>query len=448
MNLTVYPGKPLKGIVEDALPGDKSISHRVALLAALATGVSHIENFQVSGVTRPMLQSLRALGVSWQLQGKTLIVDGKGVSGLKNPSFPIDCGNSATTLRLLTGAIAGAGVAATLDGTPGLRRRPMGRIVEPLLAMGVNITSDPAGTAPLTLQERAKNNPLHSLQFSLTVASAQVKSCLLLAALGAAGKTVLCEPGPSRDHTERILASMGVQVFSHQEKTPQGVNYWIEITPPVPLVLSPLQMSLPADPSAASFLIVAALITPGSCLSIKGICLNPTRTGLLETLQSMGGDIKIKNQHLTAGEPVGDLVVNYSKLHGTDISGTLVVRMIDEFPILAVAAAIAEGSTVVHDAAELRLKESDRIAVLAAELRVLGVAIEEYSDGFTIHGGKLSGGRVHSHEDHRLAMSLAVAGLVAQSFVTVQNAECTAESFPNFAETLQTLGANLVSQEG
>lgn len=441
MNLVSKSVNPLCGTVDAELPGDKSISHRAALFAAFADGTSHIEHFQVSGVTRPMLQALTSFGIQWSLEGESLTVEGRGISAWKNPTFPIDCGNSATTLRLLAGAIAGVGVTATLDGSYGLRRRPMDRIVEPLRKMGAVIKTTPGGIAPLIIQERSEGQKLKPLTYDLPVASAQVKSCLLLAALGAEGTTVLNEPGPSRDHTERMLSGMGVSVKSYEVEAHNTLRYMVELTPPNPLVLSPLNMSLPADPSAAAFLIVAALIIPGSSLTLKGVCLNPTRTGLLDALQAMGAYISVSNQHDAGGELVGDLLVNYSELQGTEVGGSLVVRMIDEFPIFAIAAAVANGTTIVHDAHELRLKESDRIAMLAAELRALGVKIEEHPDGFTIHGGKLRGGTVESHGDHRLAMSLAIAGLAAQSPITVQHAECTAESFPTFAETLRKLGA-------
>lgn len=447
MNLVSRSGKSLRGSVDAELPGDKSISHRAALFAAFADGTSHIEHFQVSGVTRPMLQALTSFGIQWSLECESLTVEGRGIGAWKNPTFPIDCGNSATTLRLLAGAIAGAGVTATLDGSYGLRRRPMDRIVEPLRKMGAMIKTTPGGIAPLTIQARSEGQKLKPLTYDLPVASAQVKSCLLLAALGAEGITLLNEPGPSRDHTERMLSGMGVKVKSYEIEAHNTLRYMVELTPPNPLVLTPLNMSLPADPSAAAFLIVAALIIPGSSLALKGVCLNPTRTGLLDALQAMGADISVSNQHDAGGELVGDLLINYSELQGTEIGGSLVVRMIDEFPIFAIAAAVANGTTIVHDAHELRLKESDRIAMLAAELRLLSVEIEEHPDGFTIRGGKLKGGIVESHGDHRLAMSLAVAGFAAESPIIVQHAECTAESFPAFAKTLQSLGASISIEE-
>lgn len=447
MKLTIFPGSSLNGETGSDIPGDKSISHRASLFAAIATGESRIENFQVSGVTRPILKALTMLCVPWQLAGFTLMVQGKGLAGLKSPKLPIDCGNSATTLRLLAGAIAGAGISAELDGSSGLRRRPMDRIVDPLRQMGVCINASPAETAPLRLTTRPVESSLTPLHYSIPIASAQVKTCLLLAGLGANGTTILKEPGPSRDHTERMLSSMGVRIISHLENSEQRTQYVVEMTSSKSLELAPLNLHVPGDPSAAAFLIVAALVTPGSCLTLRDICLNPTRIGLLDALTSMGAIFTLSNQQMTGGEPTGDLTVEYAPLHSTEINGLLVVRMIDEFPALAVAAALAQGVTVVHDAAELRLKESDRISVLARELRLLGVNIEERSDGFTIHGGKLHGGCVQSHGDHRLAMSFVVAGLNGETPTTVLGVECIAESFPIFAETLQRLGANLKSED-
>jgi 3-phosphoshikimate 1-carboxyvinyltransferase len=448
--LMVFPGRPLNGEIgganEPALPGDKSLSHRAALLAAMAAGESRIENFQVSGVTRAMLEALSALDVPWRLDGKTLYVKGVGLGRAVDSgqlACPVrqgawlHCGNSATTLRLLAGALAAWGASATLDGSPGLRSRPMNRIVEPLRQMGVDIQAT-QGCAPLTLQSSAR--PLRALEYTLPVASAQVKSCLLLAALAGDGETTLIEPGPSRDHTERMLRAMGVKVESGLTQG-QGLT---RITPPTPLVLSPLEATLPGDISAAAFLIVAGLIIPGSRLTLRGIGLNPTRTGLLEALVEMGADLCISNQTEKGGEPLGDLTVGYSSLHGTRVSGERVVRMIDEFPAFAAAAAYAHGTTLVADAQELRHKESDRITLLGDELRSLGVSFTETPDGFIIEGGgALNGGVVQSHGDHRLAMSLAVAGLAARASVTVHGALAMQESFPEFIAVLQALGASV-----
>ena len=491
MNMIIFPGSPLRGAV--TLPGDKSISHRAALFAALAEGESHIENFLMAGVTEVMLDALTALGISWELNGTTLTVIGKGISGLQAPVTSLFCGNSATTLRLLAGAIAAANMDAVLDGSPGLRRRPMDRIVEPLREMGVNVEAADGKFAPLTFHKSASrqvgksasrqvgkmaNEPTNqptdypipqSLNHSinLPVASAQVKTCLLLAALAADRPTTIIEPGPSRDHTERMLASMGVEVKSEQlevvsnrysvdsalgHQSPisnlqfpiSNLQYHTTISPLLLRTLSPLHLTIPGDISSAAFLIVAALITPGSEITIQGVGLNPTRTGLLDALTAMGADIRNTHYAIQHGEPVGDLTVCHSPLHGTEVSGSLVVRMIDEFPAFAVAAAYADGPTTVREAQELRHKESDRITTLCEQLRAVGVAIEEVPDGFTLPGNTIPrGGIVNPHGDHRLAMSLAVAGLGASGPIALQNPNIIHESYPEFQGTLEGLGAQI-----
>jgi 3-phosphoshikimate 1-carboxyvinyltransferase len=318
MKLIVQPGNPLRGTVN--VSGDKSLSHRAMLFAALAEGESHISNFLLSGVTRVMLEALGTLGIKWRIDGRELIIHGCGINGLKTPSLPINCGNSATTMRLLAGALAASGVPVVLDGSPGLRRRPMSRIVAPLRRMGVKIDTAEGGVAPLTIAGRDRAQSLIPLNETLPVASAQVKSCLLLAALSAAGESVIREPGPSRDHTERMLSSMGVCVEKFKVEERGTVSYETRIQP-LRKPLSPLVMNLPGDISAAAFLIVAALITPGSEIYISGVGINPTRTGIIEALQKMGGDIRILNQSLQAGEPVGDIMVRFSPLSGIDVFG-------------------------------------------------------------------------------------------------------------------------------
>ena len=446
MNLVAVPGKPLSGAV--SLPGDKSISHRAALFAALSTGNNQVKNFLVAGVTQVMLEALSELGIAWSLSGTTLQVQGAGLRKRSDAQDPVllDCGNSGTTMRLLAGAVSALGLPAVLDGSDRLRSRPMKRIVDPLQRMGVEIQSTADGTAPLSLAGRPSNRKLRSLDFTLPVASAQVKSCLLLAALAAEGETILKEPGPSRDHTERMLRAMGAAVNSYPVSIPGEQVDRIEtrFLPPDPLKLDPLNLVLPGDFSSAAFLIVAAIITPGSQININGVGLNPTRTGLLDALQSMGADITITNQYESCGEPLGDLQVRHGPLRGITVSGSMVVRMIDEFPVFAVAAANAMGQSVVTQAKELRHKESDRIDDLCRELRCLGVDLEEAADGFTINGGEvLHGGQVISHGDHRLAMALAVAGLAAKGPVEVEQAGILTESFPQFIKTLQSLGAEI-----
>jgi 3-phosphoshikimate 1-carboxyvinyltransferase len=441
MKLLVHPGTPLKGTVH--VPGDKSLSHRAVLFAALAEGESRIKNFLISGVTRVMLNSLVASGVDWRLNGAELALQGLGLHGFKPAAQPLNCGNSATTIRLLAGGLAATGVAAVLDGSAGLRLRPMDRIVEPLLRMGVPIAASEGGVAPLTLHQRDRITPLKALNETMPVASAQVKSCLLLAALAARGETILREPGPSRDHTERMLRSMGVVVETNTAVVNGITVYETHLQPPH-APLKPIDIILPGDMSAAAFLIVAGLITPGSELFLPGVGLNPTRTGLIDALREMGGQIEVHNLTSQAGEPMGDLVVKASDLHGIEVSGAQVVRMIDEFSVFGAAAAFAQGKTLVKDAAELRYKESDRIHTLAEELGKLGVVIEEMEDGFRIEGGTQPplGGTVISHGDHRLAMAMAILGLNAGTKVCIDGAEIIAESFPEFVDTLISIGAD------
>jgi 3-phosphoshikimate 1-carboxyvinyltransferase len=445
MKTIIHPGHPLIGSLPHKnnfnLPGDKSLSHRAALFAALANGESKIRNFQVSGVTLPLLDALQQLGVSWQLEDKNLTVIGRGLQGLRPASEPINCGNSATTLRLLTGALAAAGIPAVLDGSPGLRRRPMDRIVLPLQRMGVPIIAAENGGAPLTLTARDKEHPLHNIQYTLPVASAQVKSCLLLSALAATGTSTLFEPGPSRDHTENMLSNMGVDVTNRILEDETSPIYATRLTPP-DTSLKPLSFTIPGDISAAAFLVVAALITPGSQLTLTNVGLNATRTGLLDALQAMGADLQVEVLTTEGGEPAGKINVCYHPLKAIEVNGPLVVRMIDEFPVFAVAAAFASGTTIVREAQELRLKESDRIAAICQELDRIGVDIQETQDGFIIKGGiPPRGGEVESHGDHRLAMSLAVAGLACKNPVVVYGAEMTAESFPDFIPVLRALGS-------
>ena len=446
MKLIIHPGHPLRG--ETTVPGDKSLSHRAALFASLAEGESTVNRFLVSGVTRAMLDALTALDIAWQLKNERLTVQGCGLRGWRGPSGVLDCRNSATTIRLLTGAAAAAGIEAVLDGSAGLRRRPMDRIVLPLRQMGVKIETAANGCAPLRLARLPAGARLRSATLAMPVASAQVKSCLLLAALSADGPVTVTEPGPSRDHTERMLSAMGVRVETVTNKRPEKSDapfQSVTIHPPT-TPLKPLVMTLPGDISSAAFLIVAALITPGSEITIRDVGLNPTRTGLIDALHSMGASIHIFNERMESGEPVADLVVHHSPLHGTTVSGDLVVRMIDEFPAFAVAAAYASGVTEVRDATELRTKESDRIAVLANELGGLGVAIEPRADGFRITGGNVAGGTATARGDHRIAMSCALAGLASRASVAVNDAEIMAESFPAFRETLAKLGAT--TEEG
>ncbi len=431
MNLLIHPTQELYG--STAVPGDKSISHRAAMFAALAEGRSHVRNFLPGGDCQATLGVLRALGVAIEeVSASELTIDGVGLHGLQEPAAPLDCVNSGTTMRLMAGLLAGQGFFSVLSGSPQLTKRPMGRVVEPLRQMGASIWGRQGGTlAPLAI----RGSQLHHVDYALPVASAQVKSALLLAGLYSDGLAVVRQPGPARDHTERMLAAMGAPirvlgmvVTSERPRQP----------------LAPLDITVPGDTSSAAFLLAAGLLVPQSHLTVMGVGVNPTRTGILDILQRMGADIRLDNLREEAGEPVADIVVQHSELHGVEIGGDLVVRAIDEFPVLAVLATQARGRTVVRDAAELRVKETDRIATVAAELRTLGAAVEERSDGFVIDGPvELHSAPVWSHGDHRLAMALAVAGLRASGPVLVEEAECISDSFPGFERVLQVLGVEM-----
>ena len=428
MTKTIAPrSRPLIGSYRPE--GDKSLSHRALLFASLAEGESTIRRFLIGGVTRAMLRCLKALGVEWTLDEAQHIlkVKGVGLKGFKTPTEPLDCGNSATTFRLLAGAVAGAGVACVLDGSEGLRKRPMARIIDPLRMLGAEIES-PNQCAPLTF----KPATITSLNYALPIASAQVKSCLLLAALSGNAPTAILEPGPSRDHTERMLAAMGARVKNFSE------GYGAVVLPQAE-PLKPLDTELAGDISSAAFLMVAATLLPGSDFLLEKVGINPTRTGIVDALRAMGANITFENETEMAGEPVADIRIRaVDTLHATTIQGDLVVRMIDEFPAFMIAAACATGDTVVREAAELRTKESDRIAIMAANLQRLGVAIEEYPDGFRISGtGKIPGGAtVSAHGDHRIAMSMALASLRAEAPVSIENFEMLNESFPDFPRVL------------
>ncbi len=426
--LRVRAAGPLRGRAH--IPGDKSISHRALLLGALATGPSQVHGFLPARDCLATLAALQALGVSVETHSPThLTVHGRGLRGLRAPYGPLDCARSGTTMRLLAGILAGQPFDSQLTGHPQLLRRPMRRVVEPLRRMGADIR-DTDGHAPLFIHGR----PLYGGDYILPVASAQVKSALLLAGLYADGPTRIRQPGPARDHTERMLAAMGADIHTN------GLE--VTLTPGPPL--HPLHLAIPGDLSSAAFVLVAALLTPGSQVTIEGVGVNPTRTGLLDVLWAMGADIRLENERLQGGEPVADLTVAASKLEGTSVGGDMVVRMIDEFPILTVAATQAHGPTVVRDARELRVKETDRIATVVSELRTLGADIEALDDGFIVQGPTpLRGGRVHSHGDHRLAMALAVAGMLAGDTCIVQDTACIGDSFPGFPALLRALGADV-----
>jgi len=426
--IRVQPGNLLSGNVR--VPGDKSLSHRALILGALADGTSQIRGFLPAGDTLATLRCIQQLGISIeQHDAMTLTIHGRGMVGLQAPASPLDCVNAGTAIRLLAGVLAGQTFSSVLDGSDQLRRRPMRRVTEPLRLMGAQIT-DQDGHAPLRIQ----GSRLQGITYRMPVASAQVKSCILLAGCFAEDVTTVIEPGPARDHTERMLRGMGVNV--------QTSGNAVSIIPGG--VLSPLNATIPGDISSAAFLLVAASLAAEDSVCIQGVGVNPTRTGILDILAQMGAKIEQVNLREEAGEPVADLIVHRSHLNGAPISGGLIVRAIDEFPVLMVAATQAEGETVVSQAEELRVKETDRIAVMAGELRKLGAVIEERPDGFRIVGPqKLHGAMVQGHDDHRVAMSLAVAGLCAEGATIIEDARCAEDSFPGFVETLVMLGADI-----
>jgi 3-phosphoshikimate 1-carboxyvinyltransferase len=427
---------PLQGSI--TVPGDKSISHRAVMLAALAEGQSTIRNWLPAGDTLATLEAIQSMGVSIEIDQHSphawdLLVEGRGLNGLRRPAGPLDCRNAGTAIRLLAGIMAGQVFSSVLDGSEQLRRRPMNRVTEPLQQMGADIKGE-EGHAPLLVRPAT----LQGIEYRLPVASAQVKSAILLAGLYADNTTRVYLPGPARDHTERLLTAMGAVVSVH--------DGWITLgdAPPGGRRLIPLNMTVPGDFSSAAFPLVAATIVPDSEITIRQVGVNQTRTGLLEILQSMGADITLSNRQLTGGEPIADITVRHSALSAIDVGESLVVRAIDEFPVWAVAATQATGTGTVRDAAELRVKEVDRIAVLAGELSRLGVDVAEHSDGFTIEGPRnLRGAPVDSHDDHRLGMALTVAGLVAKGTTLIHDAPCMTDSFPGFVETMQQLGAKM-----
>ncbi len=413
------------------LPPDKSISHRAIILASIANGKSKIRNFLRAADPLSTMNAFRMLGTEISGEDRSeVIINGKGLYGLKEPFDVIDCGNSGTTVRLITGILAGSPFFSTLTGDASLRQRPMARVVAPLQAMGANIAGRAGGTLlPIAI----KGGGLKALHYEMPVASAQVKSCLILAALYADGVTSITEPFKSRDHTEKMLASMG----AHIESDDSGNSISIEGGSK----LNALDMTVPSDFSSAAFFLVASLIVPGSELLIKNVGVNATRTGLIEVVKEMGASVQLLNSREISGEPVADLYCKTAGLlKAVKITKERIPRIIDEFPILCVLATQAEGITEIRGAEELRVKESDRIKAMASELRKLGVEVEEYNDGIAIKGKKeLTGGSVTSHGDHRIAMSMAVAALVADGTTVINNASCVDISFPGFFEELKNI---------
>ncbi|WP_066798914.1 3-phosphoshikimate 1-carboxyvinyltransferase [Sphingomonas soli] len=424
---------PLRGIVR--VPGDKSISHRALMFSALAVGESRIEGLLEGEDVLATAAAMRAMGATVERDADgTWRVHGVGVGGLLQPAQALEMGNSGTSTRLLMGLVASHGITATFTGDASLSSRPMGRVIEPLSQMGADITASPGGRLPLMVRGM---NPAVPIAYTLPVASAQVKSAVLLAGLNTPGITRVIEPVPTRDHSERMLRGFGAELTV--EDSPEGKV--ISITGEAEL--QPQHIVVPGDPSSAGFWMVAASIVPGSEVTIENVCMNPTRTGLVTALRMMGADIAQLNPREVGGEPVADLRVRHAPLRAIEVPPDLAPSMIDEYPILFVAAALAEGRTVARGAHELRVKESDRIATMKAALEAAGVALEEFEDGLAITGSAgrpLAGNaQVASKLDHRIAMSMVVAGLASAAAISIDDVAPVSTSYPDFFQTLDAL---------
>jgi 3-phosphoshikimate 1-carboxyvinyltransferase len=441
--LVVHPQtQPLLGGVP--VPSDKSIGHRAFLLAGIANGTSRISGFSFGADNVSTLNAMAALGSHWERDGKdAVVVKGTGLFGLIEPKGPIDCGNSGTTMRLLAGILVAQPFATTLIGDASLTRRPMKRIFTPLRERGARLhgSSNDSGEdrPPVHIEALPEAERLRPLQYASPIASAQIKSAILLSGLYAHGATQIFEPSISRDHSERMLRALGVPleaVGSLVTLDPAGWNG----------MLPGLELALPGDLSAAAFLLAAGLLVPDSQVTVRHVGLNPTRTGFLEVVRDLGGLLAVEREDDEAGEPVGRITAAFSELRGTRAGGETVVRAIDEVPILAALAARASGTTTIRDAQELRVKESDRLAEMAVVLRAFGVSVEELPDGLAVEGqpeGPLKAAHVHAHGDHRIAMTAAVLGLLGNAPTRIEDVDAIGTSFPRFVGTLRALGANV-----
>jgi len=438
----IRPSGALKGDV--SVPGDKSISHRAAILASVASGPSEFSNFSPSLDCLSTLTCLEALGVEIQKDGNRVSISGKGFGSFRAPTEPLFCGNSGTTMRLLSGLLAGSNFEVTFDGDASLRSRPMDRVLVPLSQMGLKIVKD--GPPPFTI----RGGGLSGIEYFLPVASAQVKSAILLAGLQAEGKTIVIEKNPTRDHTERMLSAMKAPIevalpiydrstLEGRLAKEQGADKRISVTKAGSL--SPFNFEIGGDLSSGAFLIAAAVLVPKSKITVRQVGLNPTRTAFLNILKRMGGEVSWKIEGERCGEPVGSVTARSSKLKGVKIAGGVIPNLIDELPLLACLAACAEGTTVIRDANELRRKESDRISAVSANLRKMGVKVGELEDGWAIEGpAELAGAEIETFGDHRIAMAFSVLGLVAEGETLIRQPDCVEVSFPGFYETLERLG--------
>jgi 3-phosphoshikimate 1-carboxyvinyltransferase len=436
----ILPAKKIRGQVQ--MPGDKSVSHRAAMIAALAEGTSRITNFSISADCTSTLSCLKELGVSIALVASDLLVDGVGIDGLREPVGPLDCGNSGTTMRLLAGILAGQDFESTLTGDKSLLSRPMARIIEPLQMMGASISSND-GRAPLVIHG---HQPLQAISYELLVASAQLKSCILLAGLNADGRTEVVENEVTRDHTERMLREFGVEIESGDSEREDKNARVVSVKGPARF--QSCDISVPGDISSAAYFIAAAALLPGSSLQVSEVGVNPTRVLFLEQLRALGLDVEITDVRQENNEPVGVV-----RVHGSErqtwsarcdspmmIQGLIVPQLIDELPLLAVVGSQIQGGIEIRDAAELRVKESDRIATTAMNLKAMGAEVEEFGDGLRVSGRtQLRGAKIDPRGDHRIAMAFTVAGLLAEGETEIEGSDCVAVSFPEFFDLLNSV---------
>jgi 3-phosphoshikimate 1-carboxyvinyltransferase len=429
LSFTVEPGPGLQGCLR--VPGDKSISHRAIMLGSLAEGTTRISGFLQGEDCLATLNAFRAMGVDIQHIGQgPMVIEGVGLEGLKPPENPLHMGNSGTSMRLLSGLLAGQRFDTMLTGDASLTRRPMKRVTEPLSRMGACIETTPAGTAPLYIYG---GRPLVGIDYAVPMASAQVKSSLLLAGLYARGRTCISEPAPTRDHTERMLQGFGYPIERDSLRVCLTGGHRLRAC----------VIDVPADISSAAFFLVGASIAPNAELVLEHVGVNPTRVGIISILRQMGGKLELFNQHQVGGEPVADIRVRSASLQGIRIPKELVPLAIDEFPALFIAAACAEGETILTGAAELRFKESDRIQVMAEGLQALGGIVQPTPDGMIIRGARLHGGRVNSYGDHRVAMAFAMAALGARNVIHIADCSNVNTSFPGFVELARSVGLNI-----
>ena len=425
---TLHPATQIHGKIR--VPGDKSVSHRAAIFGAIAHGTTRVSGFLRAHDTQATLRCLRELAVSIREEDEQIVVEGRGFEGLREPNRVLDCGNSGTTMRLLLGVLAGCPFETAIGGDESLSRRPMDRVRIPLSQMDADVVGQgERNTPPLTV----RGGDLVGIEYEMPIASAQVKSCVLLAGLQARGTTTVIEPTPARDHTERMLRAFGVEVVQNGARVSVEGNARLTAT----------KVQVPGDISSAAFFFVAGALRENFQIRVLDVGVNPTRTGILDVLQAMGAIVEIENERESGGEAIADVTIRGGDLKATEIGGALIPRLIDELPVLALLATQCEGTTVIRDAQEMRVKESDRIAIISAELRKLGAHIEEQTDGMKIHGPtKLRGAHVTSPSgDHRIAMTLAVASLICEGETTLENAQAVTSSFPNFFDLLNEVRA-------